>query len=205
MDVITLIKRERGRVRIVINDSDSILIPLALFRERPLSPGVAIDLDEYDNWLMVRQYRHALDRAVAALAVRARSRREIEHVLSRAGYRPNTIEMVLYKLEREHLLNDGDFARQWVEARSNRKLGKSRIAQELRRKGIADEEAEAALSAIDDDGQLEGAIALAQKAAQRVKPGEDHRKTAQRISAMLARRGYSWDIVREAVDQVLHL
>lgn len=203
MDVITGIRKERGRYRITVNDSESILVPVSLLRERPLREGQTFDLEEYDQWLMVRQYRFALDRAVGYLAARDRSKREIEQKLLQAGYRPCTVEMVLYKLEREHLLNDANFARQWVEARSTHKLGKNRIAQELRRKGISAEEAEEALSAIDEEDQLTGAIALAEKAAARAKPDEDRRKTANRIAAMLARRGYSWGIAQEAIKQAM--
>ncbi|MBR3763156.1 MAG: regulatory protein RecX [Clostridia bacterium] len=203
MDVITDIRRERGRYRVTVSESDEFLVPVSLMRERPLKVGDALSVEEYDNWLMVRQYRHALDRAVAFLAARARSRREVEQKLLQAGYRPCTVEMVLYKLEREKLLDDADFARQWVEARSGRKLGRSRIAQELRRKGIAADEAEVALEQISDDDQLSGAIALAEKAAARIKPGEDPRKAAGRIQAMLARRGYSWDVAWKAVQQVM--
>ena len=123
MDIITRITRQRGKMQIVISEQETIVVPLSLFRERPLTEGQPINLEEYDNWLMVRQYRHALDRAVACLAARAHSKHEIEQKLLRVGYRPCTVEMVLYKLEREHLLNDADFARQWVEARSGRKLG----------------------------------------------------------------------------------
>ena len=172
-------------------------------RERPLTVGQPFDIEEYDNWLMLRQYRHALDRAVAYLAARARSRHEVEAKLLQAGYRPCTVEMVLYKLERERILDDADFARQWVEARSARKLGRSRIAQELRRKGISADEAEDALEAIDEDDQLTGAVALAEKAVARIKPGEDSRKAGNRILAMLARRGYSWDISKKALRQAM--
>lgn len=203
MEVITAIKKERGKMRVTISESDEILVPISLFRERPLQEGEPIDIEEYDNWLMVRQYRHALDRAVAFLASRARSRKEIEDKLLHCGYRPCTVEMVIYKLETENLLDDADFAQQWVEARSARKLGRNRIAQELRRKGVSADEAEAALDAIDDDDQLAGAVSLVEKAMARVKPGEDPRKTAQRITAMLARRGYGWDIAREAISQVM--
>lgn len=203
MDVITFIKKERGKMRITINESDEILVPLSLFRERPLEEGQPIDLEEYDNWLMVRQFRHALDRAVAHLASRARSRKEIEDKLLHCGYRPCTVEMVIYKLEKENLLDDADFAQQWVEARSSRKVGRNRIAQELRRKGVSADEAEAALDSIEDEDQLSGAVSLVEKAMARVKPGEDPRKTAQRITAMLARRGYSWDIAREAISHVM--
>ena len=200
MDVITAIKKERGRYRVTINESEDIIVPVSLMRERPLKEGQPLNLEEYDNWLMIRQYRFALDRAVGYLAARARSKREIEQRLLQAGYRPCTVEMVIYKLERENLLDDADFARQWVESLSTHKLGRNRIAQGLRRKGISQEEAEEALSAIDDEDQLSGAIALAEKAAARIKSGEDPRKAASRIAGMLARRGYSWDVAKEAIQ-----
>ena len=203
MDVITAIKRERGKYRVTINEAEDVLVPLALMRERPLKEGQPLNLEEYDHWLMVRQYRFALDRAVGYLAARARSTREIEQKLMQAGYRPCTVEMVIYKLQRENLLDDADFARQWVESRQTHKLGRSRIAQELRRKGVSQEEAEEALSVIDDEDQLAGAVALVEKAAARIKPGEDMRKASSRIAGMLARRGYSWDIAKQAIHQVL--
>lgn len=203
MDVIEEIRRERGRVRIRLACAGEIVISSALFRERPLQEGEEIDPEEYENWLLMHQYRPALERAVAMLAARAHSRREIEQKLLRAGYRPQTAEMVLFKLEKEGLLDDADFARQWVEARANRRLGRQRIAQELRRKGVSAQEAEAALEEIDDEDQLASAAALVEKAAARIKPGEDPRKAAQRITGMLIRRGYSWDVAREAISSVL--
>ena len=202
MDVITAIRRERGKMRITINDATEALVPLLLFRERPLSEGQPLNLEEYDQWLMVRQYRHALDKAVAALAARACSRKEIEGKLLRIGYRPCTVEMVLYKLEREHLLDDADFARQWVEARC-KKLGRRRIAQELRQKGISAEQTDEALKQVDEEEQLACAASLASKALGRAKSGEDPRKTAQRIIAAIVRRGYGYDVARKALQQVM--
>ncbi len=202
MDVITAIRRERGKMRITINDATEVLVPLLLFRERPLSEGQLLNLEEYDQWLMVRQYRHALDKAVAALAARACSRKEIEGKLLRIGYRPCTVEMVLYKLEREHLLDDADFARQWVEARC-KKLGRRRIAQELRQKGISAEQTDEALKQVDEEEQLACAASLASKALGRAKSGEDPRKTAQRIIAAIVRRGYGYDVARKALQQVM--
>ena len=203
MDIITSIKKERGKLRIVFNEDSEVLVPISLFRERPLSVGDAIDLEEYYQWLLLRQYRHALDRAVAFLAGRARSRREMEDRLLRSGYRPCTVEMVLFKLEKEGLLDDADFARQWVEARTARRMGRGRIAQELRRKGVSAQEAEEALEALSEEDQLESAIRLVEKTLSRVSTGEDPRKTAARITAMLARRGYGYDVAREAISRVM--
>lgn len=203
MEVILEIRRQRGKALITLSSGDVIRVPLGLLRERPLKEGDAIEPEEYDNWLMVRQYRYALDRAVSYLAARAHSRHEIEEKLLRIGYRPCTVEMVLYKLERERLLDDADFARQWVESRSHHKIGRQRIAMELRRKGVSADDAEAALEQLDPDALLEDATDLAAKALNRAKPGEDRRKTASRIHAMLARRGYGWDIAKSAVSTAM--
>ena len=203
MDIITAITKERGRLRIMVNEDSEVLVPVSLFRERPLSVGDAIDMEEYDQWLLLRQYRHALDRAVAFLAGRARSRREMEERLLRSGYRPCTVEMVLFKLEKEGLLDDADFARQWVDARSARRVGRGRIAQELRRKGVSAQEAEEALESLSEEEQLEGAMLLVEKALSRASSGEEPRKTAARITAMLARRGYGYDVAREAISRVM--
>lgn len=203
MDMITAVQKERSKFRVTINGDTDILVPGKIFRERPLNEGEPIDLEEYDNWLMVRQYRQALDRAVAALASRAHSKHELEQKLLRAGYRPCTVEIVLYKLETEGFLDDADFARQWVEARTTRKLGTRRIAQELRHKGVSADEAEAALAQVDEEEQLAAATALVEKALARAKPGEDPRKVANRITGMLARRGYGWDIACHALEQAM--
>ena len=59
------------------------------------------------------------------------------------------------------------------------------------------------MAIIEDEDQLAGAVALAEKAAARIKPGEDMRKATNRIAAMLARRGYSWDIAKEAIRHAI--
>lgn len=55
---------------------------------------------------------------------------------------------------------------------------------------------------MDEEEQLSAAVALVKKAAARIRPGEDPRKAAARISGMLARRGYGWDVARQAIEQV---
>lgn len=203
MDVIMSVRRDRGRFRLELGSGEVIVVSGELFRERPFDEGDTVDLEEYDQWLLPRQYRQALDRAVGLLALRAHARGEIEKKLVQAHYRPAVVEMVLYKLEREGLLDDADFSRQWVEARSGKKLGPRRIARELRMKGVSSGEIEEALEEMDEETLLEDAATLARKGFERAKAGEDPRKTAQRISGMLARRGYNWDIIRAAVERCM--
>ena len=193
----------RGRIRILLDDGTSYTILKSMFRERPLSVNDALDPEEYAQWVTVRQYRSALDRAVAMLAVRACSRGEIAQKLQRTGYAPDTVEMVLYKLEKEGFLNDRDFAGLWASYRAGQKYGPRRIAQELRSKGISSEDAEEAMEAISEEDQLEAAETLARKLSARGKPGEDPRKARQRILNAIVRRGYDWETARKAVDRVM--
>lgn len=39
MDIITRITRQRGKMQIVISEQETIVVPLSLFRERPLTEG----------------------------------------------------------------------------------------------------------------------------------------------------------------------
>ena len=202
MDVIASLRKERGKMRVTLESGQELQVPLSLYHERPLAPGQALDLEAYDQWLLLRQYRHALDRAVGYLAARARSRRELESRLLRCGYRPATVEMVLYKLQRENLLDDADFARQWVEARSGRTLGKRRIAQELQRKGVSRAQTEAALSAVDEEAEAEACRRAAEKLASRY-GREEPRQAVQKLTQALVRRGFGWDESRRAAEQAL--
>lgn len=151
---------------------------------------------------LLEQYRPALDRAVGLLAIRARSRREIEQRLLRAGYDEEVVSMVLYKLEREKLLDDEDFSVQWVESRK-RKYGSTRIAMELRMKGVDPETAEAALACCSEEDELETAAALARRKIKSDRDSCDRRKLFQRVTAFLVRRGYSWDIAKKAFEEAL--
>lgn len=202
MDVIASLRKERGKMCVTLESGQELQVPLSLYHERPLALGQALDLEAYDQWLLLRQYRHALDRAVGYLAARARSRRELESRLLRCGYRPATVEMVLYKLQRENLLDDADFARQWVEARSGRTLGKRRIAQELQRKGVSRAQTEAALSAVDEEAEAEACRRAAEKLASRY-GREEPRQAVQKLTQALVRRGFGWDESRRAAEQAL--
>ncbi len=174
-------------------------LPDAIYRERPLSPGDDIDPDEYDQWLLLRQYRPALEYAVSLLARRSFAEKELEARMRRLGYRPATCEMVLYKLRSNGLTDDADFAKQFVRAGSRRNLGADRIRRELRMRGVDADTAAEAMEALREDEQLTAAAALAEKGIRGAKPGEDKRKTDQRVLAMLARRGYPCSLASEAL------
>ena len=135
-DMVTQLREERNGYRVTVNDRETFRLSFADYRAFPLREGDALDFEQYRKNLLFRQYPEALNRAVALLATRARSRHEVEQRLLTRGYLADTVEIVLYKLEKEHLLDDTAFAAAWTQARSTRGLGKMRLRQELYQKGV---------------------------------------------------------------------
>lgn len=191
------------RVRILLDNGDQYTLLRSSYTERPLQPGDPVDPQEYASWVLLRQYRSALDKAVAMLAVRPCSKGEIEQKLRRTGYSADTVEMVLTKLASNDLLNDQEFAGLWAQYRAGQKYGPRRILQELKQKGVSAEDMSQALEELPEEDLQETAIQLAAKGLRRARAGEDPRKTRQRVMAALVRRGFSWEQARIALERAL--
>lgn len=134
------------------------------------------------------------------LTDRARSRAELAKKLADKGFTPEVADRVLDRLTEVGLLDDAAFAEQWVHSRHTYSgRGKRALVQELRRKGIADTDAEAALTAITPDDEYARAIELV-RAKLRTRTGTlDRDKAVQRLVAMLMRRGYNQSTAYAAV------
>src|SRR3954463_4910692 len=88
------------------------------------------------------------------LTARARTRAELAAQLTKRGYPEDVSARVLDRLTDVGLVDDEDFAEQWVRSRRvNAGKGRRALASELRTKGIDDEVIAAALEDIDSDAE----------------------------------------------------
>lgn len=202
-DIVTGVMEEKSRVRIQVNGERVFWLSAAAYGEKPLVLNEAIDLPAFEEWLLPKQYPEALSKAVSFLALRARSRREVEQKLQSRGYMDRTVELVLFKLEKEKLLDDEAFARDWAVARTHRQLGKARILQELRQKGIPRALAEKACADLPGEEQEEQAARLADKLLRRYGGEPEDAKTIQKILAALGRRGFSYEEASDALQAAI--
>ncbi|MFN8194185.1 MAG: regulatory protein RecX [Nocardioidaceae bacterium] len=125
------------------------------------------------------------------LTGRARSRSELRAKLASRNVPDELAEELLDRFGEVGLVDDAAFARLWVESRqASRGLAPRALAQELRRKGVSDEDARAALEEIDHDAQEEAARALVRKRLRALR-GVDTATATRRLVGMLARKGYS--------------
>jgi regulatory protein len=128
-----------------------------------------------------------------------RTRNQLADVLARRGVPEDAAGSVLDRFTEVGLIDDASFARQWVESRHHgRGLARRALAQEMRRKGVADQDVADALSAIDGDAEGEMAAALVARklpATRRLAPDARIR----RLVGMLTRKGYSPGLAVEVV------
>jgi regulatory protein len=137
------------------------------------------------------------------LTGQARSRKELADKLAKRLVPDEIATRLLDRFEEVGLVDDAAFARMWVDARQSGKgLARRALAQELRRKGIADEVAREALDEVDPDDEEATARALVAKRLRSMGRLDATTKT-RRLVGMLARKGYApgmaMSVVREAV------
>lgn len=195
---ISSIKRVHGRATITLSNGETLSMPRAMLRERTYKSGMPFDRQAFEGFIRERSYSFALEKAVALLAARARSEKEIVDCLRKNAYPEVTIAKVMARLQESGYINDADFAAQWTMARTSRGVGSRRIRMELRQKGIDVSEIDQALDSIDEEEMLNSALKMAQKAAK----GKNIADPAdrQKVLAALARRGYDFTTARRALQ-----
>ncbi len=201
-DIVTAVEAQKKGAYVTVNETERLWFSRDAWIERSYAEGESLSLEELKQWLLPRQYPEALNAAVRLLAVRSRSTKEISTRLEERGYMDDTVEMVLYKLETNDLLNDERFAAEWARDRAARKLGKRRIIAELREKGVSPEIAERTVNNLDTEEYDSAGAALALKLLSRYADREA-KDTINKVMAAMARRGYGYDEAREAVSEAL--
>ncbi len=135
--------------------------------------------------------------AMGLLTGRDYSRVELATKLNKRFDEHSAIDEVLQRLADEGLQSDVRFAEAFVRSRILRGHGLTRIRQDIRQKGIADELVGQTLDAADVDW-----MALARDVAQRKfgqRRAADQRETAKRMR-FLQYRGFNYDQIKYALD-----
>ena len=142
------------------------------------------------------------ERALGLLAVRQRSRREIQRRLERAGFGPEEIGEELDRLQQVGLVDDEAFARVVVEhSFTTRREGRRVVAGRLISAGIAPDIVQAVLDpAIGGEEERADALAAAKAAKLSSLPPD---AAYRRLYGMLARRGYAPDVAGRAARRAL--
>jgi len=139
--------------------------------------------------------------ALRFLKVRSRSEKEIRDHLARKSLTEAVIAQTLQDLKTLRLIDDRQFASEWIGWRLKKPFGLRRISWELQGKGIdkeiIKEEIQNQLEGYEEEKVLE---ALAQRYLARKR--SDPQKLKRRVFAYLARRGFETEAIQKVINHL---
>jgi regulatory protein len=148
--------------------------------------------------------KRAKNTAYRYLTIRPRSRVEVERKLQEREFPPDIISSVIDHLIKLGYLNDEQFARQWAASRvRSRGLGRRRLEQELRSKGVSRDTIKETLGTLFEDGSE---VEVARKEADKKLRTLIRFETVvrrRRLAGFLERKGFSSEIIRTILRTVL--
>jgi regulatory protein len=137
------------------------------------------------------------------LTARARTRAELAGQLAKRGYPDDVSTRVLDRLAGVGLIDDADFAEQWVHARlANAGKGKRALAAELHTKGVDNDVITSVLGGINPAAERGRAEELVRKKLRRENLSDEaaDARVTRRLVGMLARRGFSQSMAYDVVS-----
>lgn len=200
MATITAIEQQerRQRANVFLDGEFAFALSLELLGQRGLCVGDSLTADEGQALQGEELRQRIADSAWRLLAYRPRSRNELRQRLLRKGHPAEAVDAGLQRLSDLGYLDDEEFARSLVEARQSGGSARGRVALrgELRRKGIADETSDAALTGLDE---LAGARRAAEKRLRSLH-AVDYAEFRGRLAPFLQRRGFSYDAIKATIE-----
>lgn len=190
--------RPRDRVEIRLSGGRFFAIPQAA--AEMLAVGQELSDEDVTHLDGLSQYTLGRDKAMRMLALRSRSKREIDDALRTLGLRDTIRTGIVRELEEIGLVDDARFAREFVAVKKDvRRVGPHRLRYDLGKLGLARTAVDEALSDFGAEEQLTMARALAEKQLGASLPNE---KLVRRVIGMLRRKGYDYAVVNKVAYEM---
>lgn len=199
--VTRLQRQQRRKTRVNVFLDEEYAFSLEEITAAELHLGQVLEESDVEDLQRRDGVNRAQERALSLLEVRPRSRRELEQRLRRAGYDSDAVQAALERLERVDLVDDGAFARFWVEQRLTfRPRSRRALRYELRRQGVSGSDLEQALGQVDD---AQAAEDLACRQLGRLSGTEDRQTVEEKLHKLLRSRGFGYSLTRRVLDSLL--
>ena len=202
MAQITAIKpqeKRKNRFNVYLDGQFALAISNELLVREGLKVGQELSFEKREELVAKDRLGKAQDQIYRFLSYRPRSEKEIHDYLGKKKLKDEEKEKIIKKLKEEKLIDDLEFARWFLEQRQTfRPKGSYALRQELRQKGIGEKIIDQVLPNKEEE------LSLAKKAL--VKAEKKYasflgREKKEKLIAYLRRRGFSWEVVKKAVDE----
>lgn len=189
-------RQRRSLYLLVLDDERELPVDVRTFDESVYRVGGSISEEQLEALQQQSMYNRARERALYLLGVRDYACRELERKLLDEAT-PDIAAAVVARLKEVGLLDDEQYASRMARSLSEYKqMPRRRVMQELQRRGVARETAQTAAEELACE-DFEQALAILKK---KYYNKMSDREARQRVVAALARRGFSYEAVRQAMQ-----
>lgn len=187
----------KGYYSVFIDDKFSLSLSELELSSNGLKVGQDLSESELHRLKQIYKNSKCYNCAVRYLALRPRSISEVrQYLTSRKGFNEDQADSAITRLVNEGYLNDLEFARLWVRNRMLLSPKSQRVLwAELMKKGIGKDDIETVLSELSEDDQLGSLIDIIRKKSRLPKYSDK-----QKMIEFLSRKGYSYDLIKKALD-----
>lgn len=195
-------KKNKNRCSVFLDDEFAFGLDAAIVVQHGLKKGDQLTAEQISKILFKEEKQRIKENAYWFLARRAHSEKELRTKLLNKGYEKNLVDEILAELKQQKVVDDDAFAQSFVRSRlTSKPLGEFALRQELRNKGITDEQIESVLkTAYNEKSQVEYVRELIQKKLPQYENLDDRVKK-KRLSDFLVRRGFDWELVKDVLNE----
>ena len=203
MSTVTSIKPQRNgkRLNVYLDGEFSFGIDLENFVKAGLKVDQELSEEKIKEIIKKAEFQKTLDKLLRFTTLRLRSEKEIKDWLRKKKVHASLYQELFSRLKKLELIDDEKFAKWWVEQRQSFRPKPKRILNtELRTKGITKEIIEKVLEETKID-EVKMAMELLEKKMYKWQ-GLEPRLTRQKMSQYLVGKGFEWDTISNAVDDL---
>ena len=194
---LTVQKRDLKRINVYLDGAYA----FSLYRETGawLEVGQILPEEKIRELLETDKKNEVWIKATEFISYKPRTVHETRRKLQNEGFDSQLIEIVINKLIKNGLLDDHEYAVQWVEERNSLKPRSKRALEcELRKKGVPEHLIQSAVEEADD---FQAACEIAQKRIFRYE-GLPKIEFRRKLGAYLSGKGFSFDVISEVTRQL---
>ncbi len=188
--------KDKTRCNIYIDGRFCCGLTLETVMKNRLKVGAEITPTDLAALQLESEKNTALNKALNHLSATRKTEKQIRDFLTKKGYLPAVCDYVVEKLKEYGFVDDGEYAEAYLESAAKRK-GSRLIRMELRRKGVADEAIDGALSALDKEQEIAGAQGILEKY---LRGKMLDKATAQKAYRYLLGKGFDYEVAKEALS-----
>lgn len=196
--------RRPGTLRVEIDGHRFGAVPQEIAQAAGLVRGLGVTEELRERLAAAADVEAAYRTAIRALERRAFARTDLARRMRRKGHVPAAVDAALDRAAALGLLDDAAFAANYVQTRTARGRGPSRLAADLMAMGVERSIADRAIAAEWGEGTDRSSVprALAETRSAQLGNLPRHIKR-RRLLAFLARRGFSGRAVTDMVAEVV--